>query len=373
MDKTWSNSTQWVNISTTDAEFEITASTPPLIGFLGICGVVCFILLYLVWECIKCIKRKQKKTEISWDALPDYNSVRSNFKSTESVKSYISAQQPTTYMVISISILAISIFLNTYTNIKGFLHHFQDSEDFNGNGNLYDFVAPIVFGSLSVATLSMVEFVITISFIYICLLKLIFRFNYIDCIQCMVLWLPNVSSMVYFTFLNTKQQKKFICEAIDKAHGLGRKICCIFGIIIMSLMLGLVGLWVFVTKIKQISYIYDQNLSELGWYDFLQVLGVARQFAVLYSLHKEQDCFSYIFTTIHPSQMKKEEYSINTVVCEEMIKQRGIFGYFWCCYMFSDLDNVKKLYLEINDEENLISQDDDAQTQYVTMNALSIN
>ena len=96
-------------------------------------------------------------------------------------------------------------------------------------------------------------------------------------------------SNMYLPFLNTKVQKNHLFIKRQQ------KIVFVTRLFVVMLFLslgGVIGLWVFVAKVNKL-HIFFRQWSSLSWSDLIQVLGVARQFAVLYSMNDGMDCFKY--------------------------------------------------------------------------------
>eukprot|EP01084_Bolivina_argentea_P031803 58853_1 len=324
----------------------------------------CFILLSSVcWLWYKKKKKDRKLTDkVTWDAVFDFNNIRSNFKSTESLQAYLSHQSWSIEMIVSLTFLVIAIFINTYTNYHSFLHYRHQS--------IADEFSPALLLDNGGAFFATVECSLSFTLILMTFVYYI-NGNYTESVASWIGWVPNVSAMVYFLFLNTNVAKMLICEAWNSKKTLIGKLLSTTTWISGLLLMVLVGVWIFVIKVQQISYIYDRDFETLDRWDFLVVLGVARQFAGLCS-YGEIPYFDWAFQTIHPEKAKalkqidfkwKKKNDMDSIVCAEMIEQYGFWGYCWLCYTFSNENNVKKLYLVYNDEQGSMADP----TAYVQM------
>ena len=286
---------------------------------VGITSIVIFLLIAL---CMMCRKYRNKQEQASWEYLGDFDEMRSNFKSAESIKIFISGQTLSSKMVISLIFLVIAIGINTFTNVRGWWRYRDDI--------IHDDLDSMIIGWNATRLLAFLELLITFVMMMMVVLMALVK-EYEGSITILIAYVPSISAMVYFCFLNTQQAKGLICnEWADKTHTIRRRICGTMAWILMVLAMGLVGMWVFVVKINQISYIYTKNISDLDRGDFIIVLGVARQFAGLYSMHSGFDCFSYPGVTVHPSYTDEEakdsdndpkiHYRINAMVCYEAIR-----------------------------------------------------
>eukprot|EP00485_Elphidium_margaritaceum_P003546 CAMPEP_0202698076 /NCGR_PEP_ID=MMETSP1385-20130828/11343_1 /ASSEMBLY_ACC=CAM_ASM_000861 /TAXON_ID=933848 /ORGANISM="Elphidium margaritaceum" /LENGTH=497 /DNA_ID=CAMNT_0049354679 /DNA_START=237 /DNA_END=1727 /DNA_ORIENTATION=+ len=315
-------------------------------------GVVVGVILLLIF-CYILYRRhdSDQKTSNDWDKIIDLNSVRSNFRSADAIRSYIFEQSVTLRMCISLLFLVAKICINIYTNTKGFYYYY----DKNLSPDFFT-ISYFFFDEGATIFVSLFEFLLTIMIVVYAVAYLLMGDHFHKSIHTTTSTLPNISAMVYFSFLNPKMAKGMLCQMVEKEKSNCIKNCSLLMGSIMLVFMLLVGLWVFVAKVNQFAYIYsdDRELDDLGFADFLLVFGIARQFASLYSMGDDDNIWNYTFITVDTDQMKqiKKElkssarYDMNRLVCNAAIAHRPIFGYCWCCFVFGDLENVKRLYLE---------------------------
>eukprot|EP01084_Bolivina_argentea_P199266 341000_1 len=348
-------------------EFNTTTTMPPEgdteqeFFDVFVISVCCVLVLLVLGGWVHKKFKKQQKEKVQWDAVFDFNDTRSNFKSTQSLQAYLSQQSWSKEMVVSLAALFIASAINTYTNVNSFLHY-RD----------YIIAESTWFWDFGVKYMSAIEFIFSIMSIISTILFYII-FEYKDAVLFMVGVVPKVSALWYFVFLNTNVAKRVICKGWDSTKTLVGKLCITaalsFGLVMCSLM----GIFVFTNKIWQIAYIYNKDFMTLDRWDFLAVVGVARQFAALLTFGKTP-YFGWAFSTIHPEKLKslkeiddkwKDKNDIDSIICTEMVEQYGFWGYCWLCYTFNNKNNVKKLYLLYIADQGAISMADP--TAYVQM------
>eukprot|EP01084_Bolivina_argentea_P273650 466191_1 len=305
-------------------------------------GLILFVIAVVVWICMYCYdkrkRKKERKESVTWDTLFDFNDIRSNFKSSQVLQIYLFEQDWSIEMVISNLFLMGGILVNTYTNSYTFVHY--SNTDFDGS------FQSLILGRGGAIYMSLLEFSLTYAMIALSMFMYIFK-DYDKSIGILIGWVPNISALVYFRYLNTDFLKQMICNCWYSNRSY------VIGWLPMLILMVMVGLWVFVTKVNQISYIYTKDIETLDWGDLFAVVGIARQFANLSSCGRVP-YFGFAFSTIHPVKVKElkedkkwmDDYDIDKIVCREMITKHGLWGYCWLCYTFKDESNVKKLYLQ---------------------------
>eukprot|EP01084_Bolivina_argentea_P020186 37560_1 len=319
------------------------------------------ILMVLVMlMCVFCLGSNRNA---SWDVLSDFNHIKSEFKSIEALKTYLSKQMTSLEMIISIVYLIVVIIINTYTNFRSFWHSHEQ----------YVF-ADVDDGFLSFFTKYMSSAEIIFSFItFVMILISHLKHIHIVSVYLTISWATSISGLIYFAIANVegvtiikyKLFDTFNSQTSSRITKLG-SMFLYFAVIIIY---GFIGIGVFVIKVNQINYIYETDLRKLilSPADIIVVIGTAHQFASLYSMCESRYCWKFVFMTIHPSRRKEmtdadpdwyKPFDVDKVVCQHMIQTYGLWGYCWLCYTFNKLDNVKKMYLQHTDTHS------DVQKQY---------
>eukprot|EP01083_Nonionella_stella_P243480 848363_1 len=80
------------------------------------------LVLGMVLVMLMCVFCLGSNKNASWDVLSDFNHIKSEFKSIEALKTYLSKQMTSLEMIISIVYLIVVIIINTYTNFRSFWH-----------------------------------------------------------------------------------------------------------------------------------------------------------------------------------------------------------------------------------------------------------
>eukprot|EP01084_Bolivina_argentea_P088596 159951_1 len=292
------------------------------------------------------------KDNASWDALSDFNTIRSDFKSINSLKQYLSDQTTSKKMNITILYLIIVIILNTYTNVKA-CDHYKGQNMHDPDDDL------LLYG---VKMMSGVEMALSIGMI-ISPLICYFRKYYATSVHCAIIIAPNVSALCWFALYAIRAvkmaKKKIFCILDSKKSICAKSRNCLkymTGLIVYAA----IGILLFVLKVNQIKYIYDKNREALTVADYIVVVGTARQFASLHSMSESMHCWNFVYGTEHPIRRNENKdgdpdwytkFDADKVVCSEMVKKHGFWGYCWLCYTFNDLENVKKMYLQYQEPE----------------------
>eukprot|EP01084_Bolivina_argentea_P236969 398373_1 len=324
-------------------------------------AVIMFSVTFIALLCVfifQKLRRDQKEERIGWTTASDFTDLivsNESFKSIEALQQYTSNAKITKKMLGANIIMLFFICLNFYTIFKTFWHYRMN--DFGGT---FD---SMLFGDWGTKFVAMIE----LGFIYAAILVSLFCYlfkHYKGAVWVTVSYIPNMSAMTLFCFADTRliTSVMFDTDGLKPCKSVANCIenaSLVFMRVLACAFFFTTAIWIFVIKVKQINYIYGADLDTLHWGDLIVVVGVARQFANMYSVFVGAH-WEYMHRWIDPKKMSKidkenpewkKKYDLDTIICKEVCETNGLTGFFWLCYVFGDVGNVARLFVAPQEEE----------------------